>query len=115
MPLLTQGQIIRAEVRDQRGRNPKIRPLVIITSTPELQSSDPFYAVAITGRFEDPPAEDEVLLPWHRNGLAKTRLRKPCVAKCSWICEIRKDGVVEVKGFVPRECMEEIMRHICAR
>lgn len=112
MPLLTQGQIIRAKVRDQQGRNPKIRPLVIVSPTPDLRSGGVFVAVAITGQFTEPVAEDEVLLPWHPKGLAATRLRKPSIAKCSWLCEIQKEDVIEIKGTVPRSQMEQIIAYV---
>ena len=109
MSSLTQGCIIRANVFDQRGRNPKVRPLVVVTATSELTSSSSFFAVAIAGRFSEPLADDEVMLPWHRDGLSRTRLCKPCVANCSWLCEIKEEDVVEIKGVVPPVQMEKIV------
>ena len=112
---LAQGCIIRAKVVDQWGRNPKCRPLVIVTATSEIRSGTPFVAVAITGQFSQPPASDEVMLPWHRHVMARTRLRKPSVAKCSWLCEITHEDVVEVKGCVPRSQMEQIIERVRER
>lgn len=114
MSRLVQGRIVRAKVRDQHGRNPKIRPLVIVSSTPDVQSQDVFVAVAVTSQFSDPDASDEVPLPWHPHGLGRTGLRKASVAKCSWQCEIRKRDIEELKGVVPPECMEKIIALVSA-
>jgi hypothetical protein len=70
--------------------------------------------VAITGEFVEPVAEDEVLLPWHPGGKPRTGLRKPSVAKCSWLCQIRRTDVIEVKGHVPQAQMEQILAYVRA-
>jgi hypothetical protein len=106
---LAQGHIARAKVFDQQGGNPKVRPRVVVTATSEIPSQDALVAVAITGRFSDPLADDEVILPWHPEGRVRTRLRKSCLAKCSWLCQIRKEDTVATKGTVPRAQMEKII------
>jgi len=107
-----QGCIIRAKVCDPQGGNPKIRPLVVVTATEEVASTDFLVGVAVTSIFHTPLQDDEVSLPWHATGAAKTSLVKPCVAKCSWLCEIKNESVVEVKGSVPSAQMAKIIAKI---
>lgn len=112
MPQVLQGSIIRATVTDTRGGNPKPRPLVVITGNTELSQSDAVLAVAITGEFDDPPLADEILLPWHPQGNCRTRLKKRSVAKCSWVREIRKADVLEVRGHCPEAELERILDQV---
>ena len=112
MPPLGQGQIVRAEVCDPQGGHRKLRPLVIVTATSEISDQEPLVGVAITSRFSEPLQDDEALLPWHPAGNVRTKLRKPCVAKCSWLCQIIVTEVVEQRGIVPREQMQEIVARI---
>jgi hypothetical protein len=70
------------------------------------------FAVAITGVFSDPPAADEVPLPWHPNGASRTNLVKPCVAKCSWICELQTNAVLEVRGHAPAAQLKSILARV---
>ena len=112
MSPLVQGQIVQAEVCDPQGGNRKRRPLVIVTATSEISDQEPLVAVAVTSRFREPLQDDEVLLPWHPAGNVRTKLRKPCVAKCSWLCQIAVTDVVEQRGFVPREQLREIIARV---
>lgn len=109
---LAQGQIVQAEVADPQGGNRKFRPLVIVTATSELSDQEPLVAVAITTRFGAPLQDDEVLLPWHPAGIVRTKLRKPCVAKCRWLCQVAVTEVIEQRGVVPREQMQQIIARI---
>lgn len=112
MASLIQGTIVLANVRDPQGGNPKTRPLVLVDSTSAIRRNEVVVAVAITSQFSEPLADDAVLLPWHPQGLVRTRLRKPSVAKCSWMCEVRKSDVLEVKGCVPPSVMEKIIAYL---
>jgi hypothetical protein len=96
-------------VTDTRGQNSKARPLVVITGNTEISESDSFFAVAITGEFDDPPLADEIILPWHPRGSVRTKLRKRCVAKCSWIREVKESDVIEVLGHCPLAHLEQII------
>ncbi|MCH7751880.1 MAG: type II toxin-antitoxin system PemK/MazF family toxin [Planctomycetes bacterium] len=107
-----QGCIVRAEVRDPQGGNPKIRPLVIVTATEEITACDTVVGTAITSVFSEPLQVDEVALPWHASGFARTSLTKPCVAKCSWLCEIAKGRIIETKGSVLSAQMKEIIEKV---
>jgi hypothetical protein len=107
-----QGSIIRATVTDMRGQNPKARPLVVVTGNTELSSGESFYCVAITGEFDHPPLADEIPLPWHPQRKCRTKLVKECVAKCSWVREVRHADVLEVKGHCPTAELELILAQV---
>lgn len=95
------GSIVQATVLDPGGRNPKSRPLVLVSLVAELAAGEPHLAVAITGSLSKPLAEDEVALPWQRAGHPKTGLSKRCGAKCSWIVEVTDAQIESVNGRVP--------------
>jgi hypothetical protein len=59
------GRIIWAEVPDPQGRNPKPRPLVILTATEEIQPEGMVQWAAISSQLDQAPAEVQVELPWH--------------------------------------------------
>jgi mRNA-degrading endonuclease toxin of MazEF toxin-antitoxin module len=109
VPKILQGSIVRAMVRDPAGGNPKIRPLVIVSANSDIGTSNSVFAVAITSQFREPLPSDEVALPWHLTGKSRTGLTKPCVAKCSWICELDEGTIVESRGHVPNLQLEEIL------
>lgn len=107
--MLQQGSVIRALVPDPRGQNPKWRPLVVLTPTAEIENAETIVAVAITGVYSDPLASDEVPLPYHPQGKARTGLRKPCVAKCSWLVTILKTNILDVRGFLSNERLSVLL------
>jgi len=110
--MLRQGAVIVAWVSDPQGQNPKARPLVVLTPTKEIEASNLIVAVAVTGQFGDPLGPDEVALPYHPGGRAGTGLRKPCVAKCSWLVRIQPADVKERKGFIPSERLVAILNSV---
>jgi mRNA-degrading endonuclease toxin of MazEF toxin-antitoxin module len=110
--MLRQGSVVLASVTDPQGHNPKVRPLVVLTPTPEIAASNALVAVAITGQFANPLAPDEIALPYHPGGRAGTGLRKPCVAKCSSLVTIQSVDVLELKGFVPNERLAAILNSV---
>jgi hypothetical protein len=101
--MLRQGSIVQALVCDPQGRNPKVRPLVVITPTSEILASKLLVGVAITGQFSNPLCRDEVALPYHPGGRASSGLRKPSVAKCTWLVTVRPEDIAEHKGFLSAE------------
>jgi len=112
VPEIAQGTIVVARVCDPQGKNPKLRPLVLVDATAEMEQAESLAAVAITSRFQLSIAHDEVLLPWHAQGIARTGLTKPSVAKCGWQLRISKSDIVERKGFVPVPHLRRVLEII---
>jgi hypothetical protein len=94
---LEAGRIVWAEIADANG-NRKLRPAVIVTPTANLASAEGIDVVAVTSRLSDPLPPDHVLLPWHPNRHARTRLNRACAAVCSWIARIRRDDIRDLGG-----------------
>lgn len=110
--MVSQGSVIRAWVHDPQGGNPKFRPLVVITPSHEISDSGDVAVVAITGVFPDPPNDDEIVLPFHPGGQARSGLTKRCVAKCLWQEVVRLDDGYELKGHLPTHKVSEILEKI---
>lgn len=106
---LVQGAIIRAEVLDPAGKNPKIRPLIVTSPSASISQLAEITTVAISSTFAEPIQPDEVRLPWHPRGNVQTRLIKPCVAKCGWQPIVPKSAILEIKGYVPRPQLQRIL------
>ena len=115
MPTLRRGEIVLAEVTDPQGQNRKPRPLVILTPTEEIREGEHFVAVAVSSTFPHPVPDDCVELPYHPAGQARTRLRKPSVAVCSWLVPLTHTDVIRPIGWVPDQQMlailDKVKRH----
>lgn len=109
MARVSQGSIIRALVLDTSGRNPKPRPLVVISTNAEMDKEGALLGVAITGEFDEPPLDDEIVMRFRRGGACRSGLDKKCVAKCSWIREVRLSDVIEIKGHASNWELEQIL------
>ena len=112
MPTLEQGRIIWAELPSSDGTSKKRRPAVVITPTGEIVVGVPFQIVAATTKFTEPLPDDQVHLPWQRDGKVRTQLRQPTVVVCSWACEILESDVLQYGGIVPPNVLLEIIRII---
>jgi mRNA-degrading endonuclease toxin of MazEF toxin-antitoxin module len=98
---LRRGLIVWATVPDAAGRNPKKRPMILLTSEDEVPPGAPLLGVGITGTLPVPLPPDHVPLPWHRARHPFTGLTKKCAACCSWIALVTVTDEVEVMGRVP--------------
>ena len=112
MPSLCRGRIVRVEVLDPQGRNPKCRPAIIVTPTEEILPDGVVTLVGITGSLDAAPAEVQVALPWHRQGQVGTGLTKPCVAVCTWLFTRPVSSIQESRGIVPDRQMLQILDKI---
>ncbi len=111
---LVAGLVVRAEVADPQGRNPKSRPLVLLTGDSDTPADAPFIAVAITGTLPKPLPEHYVLLPWHRSGHPQTGLKKKCAAACNWFTNVVRSSSVQVMGRVPDKVFAAILESVRA-
>jgi mRNA-degrading endonuclease toxin of MazEF toxin-antitoxin module len=75
---LERGHIVATEVLDPQHRNPKVRPVVIVTPTPDIEAGLPCFGVAITGQLPKPLSNEFVLLPFQTGprGHPRTGLKK---------------------------------------
>jgi mRNA-degrading endonuclease toxin of MazEF toxin-antitoxin module len=108
VPTLEQGRIIWAELPSSDGTQVKRRPAVVVTPTSEIASGKPFMVVAATTKFGDPLPLDHVLLPWHSAGKARSQLRQPTAAVCTWLFEIEDTDIHKFGGVLPSSVMLEI-------
>jgi hypothetical protein len=58
--------------------------------------------VAITTRLADPLPADHLLLPWERQGKARSGLRRRCAAVASWQAELVVGDVQQMVGILTR-------------
>ncbi len=105
---LQAGSIVWASVPDPRGKNPKVRPLVVLVS-PE---ADCFIAVAVTTSVESFDDQSCVRLPWHRDGHPRTKLRSECIARCDWLVSLAAHQIARVGGMVPRHVLNAILSRL---
>ncbi len=112
MEPLQQGRIVWAELLDPAGRNPKLRPAVIVSRTEDVQSGQPFVAAAVTSTLLEPLSPAMVELPWHPKGHPRTRLNRRCAVVCNWLVEISGNQVRDTAGIVPESWMLEILQRV---
>jgi hypothetical protein len=84
MTELRQGDIVKVEVVDPQHRNPKVRPVIILNPSEEIDAEMELAAIAITGTVPDPLPGSFVLLPYHPRGHPRTGLQKRSAAVCDW-------------------------------
>jgi mRNA-degrading endonuclease toxin of MazEF toxin-antitoxin module len=106
---LKRGRIVWVELRDPQGRNPKVRPAVVLTPTTEIRDDGHVQVAAITGETATAPENESVPLPWLGTGHPKTGLSKPSVAVASWVLSVPVTSITSVKGMVPHREMLELL------
>jgi hypothetical protein len=105
------GSVVWAELEDANGFR-KVRPAVVVTATADIAAGQSVRVVAITTRLPTPLPEDHVLLPWHRQGKARSGLRRPCAAVAAWLAEIPLGDVQQVVGILPPAAVAEILAKV---
>jgi mRNA-degrading endonuclease toxin of MazEF toxin-antitoxin module len=111
---IEQGDIVWVRCADPRGTNVKRRPAVVVTANGDMRAGANIIGVAITSTLPSPLTDDYVQLPWHRQGLACTRLTRPCAAFCHWLLEIDLDQIDEKSGRVPGSVLKAIIERLGA-
>ncbi len=107
------GSVVWAGLQDANGIR-KVRPCVVMTPTADIAAAKPLQVVAVTTRLPDPLPADHVLLPWDRQGKARSGLRRKCAAVTSWQAEIAADDVTQVVGILPPQVITELLAQIAA-
>ena len=82
---LSYGSIIWKLINDEFGRNPKCRPIIVVTPNEQIHQDGTVVVVVCTTSV--PIAIDgvHVPIPWHRDKHPRTGLRVQTWAKCQWI------------------------------
>jgi len=109
------GRIVWVELLDPQGRNPKVRPAVVVTPTHEIVPEGDVQVVAITGVTDAAPPEECFPLPWLATGHPKTGLSKPSVAVASWQAVVPTGKIQRSKGVVPTPQLLKLLSRLAAR
>ena len=107
------GSVVWAELEDPNGYR-KVRPGVVVTPTADIHAWKPVRVVAITTRLPNRLPDDYVLLPWDRQGKARSGLRRRCAAVASWQAEIPVGAVQQEVGILPPQAIGELLTKISA-
>jgi mRNA-degrading endonuclease toxin of MazEF toxin-antitoxin module len=107
------GSVVWAELEDAHGYR-KVRPVVVVTPTADIKAGQPVRVVAITTRLPNPLPADHVLLPWDRQGKARSGLRRRCAAVVSWQAEIPVGDVQQVVGLLSPTVVGELLGKVSA-
>jgi hypothetical protein len=113
VPKLVQGRIIYKMVPDPQGRNPKDRPLVIVSKDPSKVTEDELiYAVGITSELTESDPNNYVLLPWAPLGKrCMSKLSKKCAALCTWVAKVKRSEIADENcgGLIEAVHVEKII------
>ncbi len=107
------GSVVWAELQDANGIR-KVRPTVVVTATADIVAGKSLHVLAITTRLPNPLPDDHVLLPWDRQGTARSGLRRKCAAVTSWQAEIAVGDVQQVVGILPPRVIAELLARVAA-
>lgn len=100
MTALRRGRLVWVELPDPQGRNPKVRPAVILTPTDLIRPDGVVQVAAVTSAIGQAPRDAVVELPWHPSGAVKTKLTLPSEVVCTWLAEVPVANVSDSGGFV---------------
>jgi PemK-like, MazF-like toxin of type II toxin-antitoxin system len=105
------GSVVWAELEDTNGFR-KVRPAVVVTATADLAAGKPVRVVAITTWLPTPLPDDHILLPWDRQGKARSGLRRRCAAVASWQATSLAADVQKVVGILPAAVIGELLTKV---
>lgn len=104
------------EVLDPRGCNPKGRYVIIVTNAEDIlpDVDDPILAVCCSSTVYPNLIEsrEAVELPWHRQGIVRTGLKRRTWAVASWLEKVKPSQLRRLVGVVPGNIMAEIIRRL---
>jgi mRNA-degrading endonuclease toxin of MazEF toxin-antitoxin module len=105
------GSVVWAELADANGIR-KIRPAVVVSPTADIADGRTLRVAAITTRVISPLPDDHVLLPWDRQGKARSGLRRKSAAVGTWLAEIPHSAVQKIVGILPPATIAELLARI---
>jgi hypothetical protein len=109
---LRQGTIVYAVVLDKQGKNPKRRPVILLTPPDKVPEGQPLIGVAVSTQPKDPLPDECVRLPSNRQKQGSSRLPERCAAVCNWAVQFYPEHIEEVGGMVYGELLYEIVEKV---
>src|ERR1700722_102596 len=101
MSPLSHGQIVWAEMKDSQGRNPKVRPAVVILSSDATPADTSVWLVGISTNLDAARSSDQVILPSDPKKHPTTGFIKESAAVCTWMEKVPLSKIGPVAGKVP--------------
>jgi hypothetical protein len=114
MENLKQGSIVYVKVLDLQGKNPKRRPVVVLSPPDQVKPGEPFIGVAVSTRPQDPLPPECVRLPSNRQKHGSSGLSERCVAVCNWPVQFYAEDIEEARGMIYGELLYEIIEKVKA-
>ena len=100
----TIGEIVSViDMLDPNGRNPKLRPAVIVAAT-----ETGFIVVAVSSRLDIATERTHVMLPWESGGHPRTGLNRKSAAVCFWYEIVGADRFVITGKHVSQQYVDAI-------
>ena len=109
---LRQGRIVYTVVFDKQGKNPKRRPVILITPPDDVPEGQPLLGVAVSTQPTDPLRSEEVRLPSNRRKQGSTQLPERCAAVCDWAVQFYEKDIEEVGGMIYGSLLLEIVKKV---
>jgi hypothetical protein len=119
MGYLHQGRIFWREVPNLHGDGEKVRPLVIVSTTAQVndRGTESILCVACShsAADRDPLPPGCVLLP-PKSGKQETKLNKPTAAVAQWLVEVPKTSIADrdLAGSIGGALLAEVLRAVNA-
>ncbi len=107
------GSVVWVELADANGIV-KVRPAVVVSASADIAAGGPVRVAAITTRIPLPLPADHLLLPWDRQGKARSGLRRKSAAVASWVAEVPLGEVRQVVGILPPVVVTELLTKVAA-
>jgi mRNA-degrading endonuclease toxin of MazEF toxin-antitoxin module len=107
-----QGDIVRVNLLDPNGKNPKNRRAVVLTVSSQIDMEGDIVVAAISTKFDPnniPP--EYVQIPWERRGHPHTTLTEPSVVKCNWLCIVPANSVA-ASGHLPPKHLYNVLKAV---
>jgi hypothetical protein len=112
MAQLCHGRVVWVRILDPQGRNPKRRPAIILTPTPEITADGEIWVAGVTTTFELAPAEVQTELQFDPQGRCRSGLRERSWAVSTWLAKVPVAAIEAFGGTIPGRQMAEIHRKI---
>lgn len=107
-----QGRIIKGNFIDQFGHKVPDHFAMILTDNEEIEAVDPIDVVVISSCTTLSRADERVAIPWDPRCHRRTKLWLESYAICTWLRQIKKEDIIEYRGFVPDDIVEVIINKV---